>query len=281
MNLNRSRRHSTVQLPAPMPSTPPSFLPVTGPRTPASRSTPPPDTLQPSAPFGSPGSFQLLPPSPTVSPPRSFPFSLDKVPAYVHLLLQLPTAFDSIFTPNFPYGAIEAIYLSFYDLMCIFLFTRQVTRFAAISRILHLDNEKLFFLGTWIKGVTIPEIPYRPASGKLLCSFGCGRHFTNRTGYIRHQKPKLYSFEYGLNPCLQFPTLFLCESGRKFFMAMDLEAEGGLTICYHTYSRPQFSEHWRTQVRQVSHTLLDFALTKLRVTDERVLRWMEVDKMHF
>ena len=87
-------------------------------------------------------------------------------------------------------------------------------------------------------------------------------------------------YDYRPNPCLQFPQWFLCESGPKFFEARDLEAEGGLTICYHTYTTAQHTEHWRTQVRQVGHTLLDFALKTLRVTDERVLKWLEVDRMH-
>ena len=90
----------------------------------------------------------------------------------------------------------------------------------------------------------------------------------------------MHIYDYRPNPCLQFPEWFLCESGPKFFEARDLEAEGGLTICYHTYTTAQHTEHWRTQVRQVGHTLLDFALKTLRVTDERVLKWMEVDRMH-
>jgi len=83
-----------------------------------------------------------------------------------------------------------------------------------------------------------------------------------------------------LNPCLKLPTLFLCEPGAKFLEARDLEDDGGLIICYHMYVMAQFSQHWTAQVRQVGHSLLDFAVKKVKGTDPCVLNWVEIDKMH-
>ena len=160
---------TTLQL-SPLQS--PAVLPVPTPRTPASPSTPPPPTLQPVVPFGSPpspfvwppppfgspGPFQSLP-SPTLRPPRLFPFDLDDVRAYRYTLTQIPNRFNSVFPPDFPYGVPEVTILSPYKLMRPLLFARQITRFADVSRILEQATDKLFFLGTWIKGVPIPENP--------------------------------------------------------------------------------------------------------------------------
>jgi len=160
---------TTLQL-SPLQS--PAVLPVPTPPTPASPSTPPPPTLQPVVPFGSPpspfvwppppfgspGPFQSLP-SPTLRPPRLFPFDLDDVRAYRYTLTQIPNRFNSVFPPDFPYGVPEVTILSPYKLMRPLLFARQITRFAAASRILRLHNDKLFFLGTLLKGITIQECP--------------------------------------------------------------------------------------------------------------------------
>jgi len=60
-----------------------------------------------------------------------------------------------------------------------------------------------------------------------------------------------------------------------------LEDDRGLIICYHIYVMAQLSQHWTAQVRQVGHTLLDFAVKKVNVTDPCVLTRVEVDEMHF
>ena len=44
--------------------------------------------------------------------------------------------------------------------MSAFLFVGQITLFADVSRILQRADDKLFSLGTWIKGVLLREIPY-------------------------------------------------------------------------------------------------------------------------
>jgi len=60
----------------------------------------------------------------------------------------------------------------------------------------------------------------------------------------------------------------------------DFGVEGGLRICFHKY-KGQATQHFRTQLRQVGQSLLDFASKDLGMTDDCITAWNRVEAGKF
>jgi len=261
--------------PTPPPPAGPLAASVLSPaETPATSAAGPPKPLSPALP-------RSLPSRPTA------PFILADIPARFHRYFRsIPPEFHSLLPVGFPYGR-RATNVSLLQYMCIALLGRQRGRYNDIceSVEIHVQATGLYsltFVGTVINGFPLEQIPYvapRNQSYKT-CSYGCATDKLSNTCNTRsHHKPKRFDADRQacshLPQCLQF-----CPSAEEFRRVRDFGVEGGLRICFHKY-KGQATQHFRTQLRQVGQSLLDFASKDLGMTDDCITAWNRVEAGKF